>query len=194
MKNRSLTLFLTVVAVVLLSSVALASGGSHHEVDSGVLLKDFLYRCFNFAVTVGILAYFITKPIRQGLRGRSEGIAEALKVAEKTKIEAEAKFAEYDQKLAKAAAEIETIYTDIRREGELEKQRILANATEMAAKITREAEKSAANEVNKARVELRQEATRMAITIAEELLKKNFTKDDQSRLVDEYMLKVGELH
>ena len=28
----------------------------------------------------------------------------------------------------------------------------------------------------------------------EELLKKNFTKDDDARLIDEYMQKVGELH
>jgi F-type H+-transporting ATPase subunit b len=194
MKNFSWKLLLSAVVVLLLSGIALASGGGHQEVESGVLLKDFLYRCFNFAVTVGILAYFITKPIRQALTGRSEGIAEALRSAEKTKADAEAKFAEYDQKLTKASAEIETIYEDIRREGELEKARILENAKEMAAKISREAEKAASNEVNKARIELRQEATRMAIEIASDLLKKNFTKDDQSRLVEEYMQKVGELH
>jgi len=192
MKN-SLKVFLPLLLVVLFSGVALASGGGH-EVDGGVLMKDFLYRCFNFAITVGILAYFVTKPIRKGLAGRSEGVAEALRNAEKTKAEAEAKFAEYDQKLAKASAEIETIYEDIHREGELEKERILTNARDMASKIIQEAEKTATNEVNKARIELRREATRMAIEIAEDLLKMNFTKDDQSRLVDEYMQKVGELH
>jgi len=185
---------LALVLLLLLCGAALASGDAGHEVESGVLLKDFLYRCFNFAITVGILAYFVTKPIRKGLAGRSEGVAEALATAEKAKAEAEAKFAEYDQKLAKASAEIESIYEDIRREGELEKERILANAKEMADKITLEAEKTASNEINKARVELRREATRMAIEIAGDLLKKNFTKDDQSRLVDEYMQKVGELH
>ena len=61
-------------------------------------------------------------------------------------------------------------------EGELERERILANAREMAEKITLEAEKSAANEVAKARAELRREATRMAIEIAEDILKKNFTR------------------
>jgi F-type H+-transporting ATPase subunit b len=34
----------------------------------------------------------------------------------------------------------------------------------------------------------------MAIEIAEDLLKKNFTREDHSRLVDEYLQKVGELH
>ena len=41
---------------------------------------------------------------------------------------------------------------------------------------------------------LRQEAARMAIVIAEDLLKRNFTSDDQNRLVSEYLQKVGELH
>lgn len=194
MKRISLKLLTTAVLILLFSGVVYASGGGHHEVDSGVLLKDFLYRCFNFAITVGILAYFVTKPIRKGLAGRSEGVADSLAAAEKIKAEAEAKFAEYDQKLTKASAEIESIYEDIRREGELEKARILENAKEMAAKITKDAEKTAGNEVNKARIELRREATRIAIEIASDLLKKNFTKDDQSRLVDEYMQKVGELH
>jgi F-type H+-transporting ATPase subunit b len=64
----------------------------------------------------------------------------------------------------------------------------------MAEKIGLEAEKTAAYEVSKARARLREEATLMAIEIAEELLKKNFTREDHSRLVDEYLQKVGELH
>jgi F-type H+-transporting ATPase subunit b len=64
----------------------------------------------------------------------------------------------------------------------------------MAEKITQEAQNAASNEVAKARIELRREATRIAIEIAEELLTKNITGDDQKRLVNEYMQKVGELH
>jgi F-type H+-transporting ATPase subunit b len=190
----------TIIAVastllVGLAAAALASsGGEGHHADSGALLKDFLWRCLNFGVTFGLLAYFVTKPIRQGLAGRSEGVEKALREAETVKAEAEAKFAEYDRKLSQAEAEIGEIRAGIRREGELERERILASAREMAAKITQEAEKSAANEVAKARAELRQEAARMAIALAEELVTKNFTAADQDRLVNEYMQKMGELH
>jgi F-type H+-transporting ATPase subunit b len=180
--------------VVLFCGVAGASGGTEHHADSGVLLKDFLWRCLNFAVTVGILAYFVTKPIRKGLAGRSAGIAEALESAEKIKREAAAKFSEYDRKLTKASEEIDAIYQEIRREGELERERIVANAKQMAIKIQQDAENLAELEVSKARTALRQEAARMAIEIAKELLEKEFTIKDQSRLVDEYMQKVGELH
>lgn len=189
----------TVIAVVTvmlagLATLALASSGEGHHVDSGVLLKDFLWRSLSFGVTLGLLVYFVRKPIRQGLDGRREGIEKALRDAEAAKAEAEAKFAEYDRKLSKAAAEIEEIQAGLRREGEMERERTLANAREMAEKIRREAEKSAANEVAKARAELRQEAARMAIAMAEDLLKRNFTGDDQNRLVSEYLQKVGERH
>ncbi|PLX94222.1 MAG: ATPase [Desulfuromonas sp.] len=181
--------------LALTATVAYASGGGEgHHADSGALLKDFLYRCFNFAVTFGILAYFVTKPIRNGLAGRREGVAKALEAAQKAKDEAEAKFAEYDRKLADAAKEIEEVYAEIRREGELEKERILANARDMAEKVRREAESSAEQEIARARVELRREASKMAIVIAEGLLKENTTADDHARLVGEYMNKVGELH
>jgi len=189
----------TIIAVATLlltglAAAALASGGEGHHVDSGVLLKDFLWRCLSFGVTLGLVVYFVRTPIRKGLAGRREGIEKALRDAEAAKAEAEAKFAEYDRKLSKASAEIEEIQDAIRREGELERERTLASAREMAEKIKQEAEKSAANEIAKARAELRQEAARMAIAIAEDLLKKNVTGEDQSRLVSEYMQKVGELH
>jgi F-type H+-transporting ATPase subunit b len=180
--------------MVATAAAALAAGGEGHHVDSGVLLKDFLYRCFNFAVTFGLLAYFVTKPIRKGLAGRKEGIEKALGEAKAAQDRAEAKFAEYDDKLTKASAEIDDIYAAIKREGEMERERILANAREMAHKIEDEAKKSAALEIAKARVELQREASDMALKLAEELLKKNFNSNDQNRLVDEYMKKVGELH
>lgn len=193
--NRTMRKIVGALALLALSAtVAYASGGEGHHADSGVLLKDFLYRCFNFAVTFGVLAYFVTKPIRNGLAGRRDGVAKALEAAQKVKDEAEAKFAEYDRKLAEAAKEIETVYAEIRREGEIEKEKILANAREMAVKVRREAESSAEQEIARARVELRREASKMAIAIAEGLLKENCTADDHARLVGEYMNKVGELH
>lgn len=181
-------------AALLLVAATAAFAAEGHHVDSGVLLKDFLYRCLDFAVTFGLLAYFVTKPMRNGLAGRREGIQKALADAQLAREEAEARFAEYDQKLAKAEADVETIHAEIRREGELEGQRIVANAREMADKIKVEAKKSAANEVARARAELQREAAGMAVAIAEDLLKKGFTPQDQDRLVNEYMQKVGELH
>lgn len=186
------TLIITVLLVFWLCSSAIAAGD--YQVDSGVYLKDFLYRLLNFSIVVAILYYFLRKPVRAAMSGRRDDIEKALEEAKKAKEEAEAKFAEYDKKLAQATDEIAAISAAIRTEAEMEKQKIINNAKEQAAKIEQDAEKAAALEVAKARQNLQQEATELAVSIAEDLLKKNFTKDDDSRLIDEYMEKVGELH
>lgn len=189
--------YLVVTALLFLAVAvalpAIAAGGGGHA-DNGAIITDFIWRCFNFAVTVGILVYFVRKPIKNALVGRREGIATALEEAEKAQLDAEAKFIEYDEKLNKAESEIVVIVAELKREGELERDRIIAQAKESAEKIRTEAEKTAGFEVAKAKAELQAEATRLAVELAEELLKKNFSAKDESRLLDEYMKKVGELH
>lgn len=186
---RALLLCFFVLAPV----AAFAAGGGGHA-DSGAVLKDFIYRCFNFALMAGLLAYFVTKPIRKGLKGRTAEIEKTLADAEAAKAAAEAKHKEYSEKLAKATEEIAGITEAIRREGEVERDKIIAAAKDMADKIEREADNKAAGVVAKARIDLREEASRLAVELAEDMLKKQVSADDQKRLVEEYMQKMGELH
>lgn len=192
--NRFLLQGAGCLLLLLLPVAALAAGGGGEHADSGVILKDFLYRCFNFALMVGLLVYFVRKPIRNGLRNRREEIETMLADAQAAKEAAEAKYREYSEKLEKATEEIEGISAAIRREGELERDKILAHARDMSEKILQEADARAANAVARAKGELRAEAAQLAVDLAEEYLKKEFSPSDQKRLVEEYMQKVGELH
>ncbi|PLY01604.1 MAG: ATPase [Desulfuromonas sp.] len=189
--QRNTVVSVLTVAVVASATLALASGGG--EGHGGNLLKDFLYRILNFAIMIGLLAYFVAKPFKNGMANRRESIEKALEEARKAQADAEAKFAEYDAKLAAANEEIEELSAAIGREGELERKNILENAEKMAAKIEQDADRNAELAVSKARAELRQEAAVLAVELAKGLLEKNFTADDQKRLVDEYIEKVGEL-
>ena len=103
-------------------------------------------------------------------------------------------FARFMPKLAKATEEIANITVSIRHDGEVEREKILIAAKEMAVKIEQEAESKASSVVAKARVELREEAARLAVELAEDMLRKQVSAEDQKRLVDEYMQKVGELN
>ena len=196
MTQKRIVRVLSALALVALSAavVCAESGGGGTHANSGAVLKDFGWRVLDFGLMAILLIYLLAKPIRNGLAGRREGIEKALNDAVAAREAAEAKFVEYDVKLTKAAAEIEEMSAAIRHEGELERERILANAHEMAQKITAEAEKTAESEILRARTELRQEASRLAIVLAEELLKKQINTADQQRLVNEYVSKVGELH
>ena len=194
MTDRHLQALAALLCVLLLPAMSLAAGGGEHQVDSGVILKDFIWRCINFAVLIGLLGYFIRKPIRNGLQNRRAEIEKTLADAAAARDAAEARAKEYQEKLTKAAAEIESIYAAIRREGEVERDKILASARDTAAKIELEVDAKAASAVDRARAELRAEAARLAVELAKELLTKNVTAADQKRLVDEYMQKVGDLH
>ncbi|NIQ96119.1 MAG: ATPase, partial [Desulfuromonadales bacterium] len=74
------TLSLTLLLLIAVSSVALAAGGGGHA-DSGALLKDFFWRTLNFAIMAGILIYFVAKPAKNALKGRTETIARELEEA-----------------------------------------------------------------------------------------------------------------
>jgi F-type H+-transporting ATPase subunit b len=192
-KRHSIACLTAGSLVGLTAGIAFAAGDGH-AVDSGVLLKDFLYRVLNFGLLVALLVYFVAKPLKNALAGRREGIEQELKDARAAAEHAEQRFAEYDAKLTRAEEEIGQIKADIKQEAELEKQRIIENAEQMAAKIKEDSGKTAENEIDKARLALRQEAAELAVELAGELLKKNFSREDQARLVEEYKLKVGELH
>lgn len=172
--------------------MAMASGEGHAA--DGVLLKDFLYRCLNFAVMVGILAYFALKPIKKALAERQENVVRTLDEAQKTQEQAEARHREVAAKLKAADEDIDKVYAAIREEGEQERQRIIANAQAMAEKIQTEAEKSARREVENARLQLRGEVAELASKLAEQLIKKNISPEDHDRLLNEYIKSVGELH
>lgn len=191
-----------ITAAVCLLLVGLAAAGfaaeggeGAHHVDTGKQLKDFGWRVLDFAVLMAILVWALKKANVKGvLADRQAGIEKALKEAVEARTAAEKKFAEYSDKLAKANREIDEIQAAIRKEGELEKERIIAEAKVAAEKIKEQAKLAAGQEVLKARAELREEAAKLAVQLAEQTLKEKIRKDDQDRLVGEYLTKVVELH
>ena len=187
---------LSLCAITLgLAAVGFAEEGGAHHVDTAAQMKDFAWRCLDFAALAAIAIWAIKKADVKGtLAARRTGIERTLKEAVEAKEAAEKKFAEYSQRLDQANKEIEVISANMRREGELEKERIIAEAKEAAARIKAQAESAAAQEVLKAKGELRAEAARLAVEIAEQKIVKNIAKGDQDKLVGEYISKVVTLH
>lgn len=190
--NMSVFLLLAVMAAAGLASEA---GEGAHHVDTGKQLKDFAWRVLDFGALLALVVWALKKANVKGtLAARQESIGKALQEAAEAKEAAENKFAEYSAKLATANKEIDEIYAAIRNEGEAEKARIIAEAGVMAEKIREQANQAADQEVQKARTELRIEAARLAVGLAEKTIKEKIVKDDQDRLVGEYLTKVVELH
>lgn len=176
-----------------------ASGGEGgaaavHHPDSGAQMKDFAWRVLDFALLVALLWWALKKAnVKGALADRRAGIEKALSEAVTAKKAAETKMAEYADKLARANKEIEEIQAAMKRDGEAEKVRIIAEANAAAIKIREQAAAAAEQEVLKARTELREEAGRLAIQLAGQTLREKIEKSDQDRLVGEYLAKVVHL-
>ena len=201
-RHNGLRTSVMITAAVCLLLVGLAAAGfaaeegeGAHLVDTAKQMKDFGWRVLDFSLLFALVVWALKKAnVKGSLADRQAGIDKALKEAEAAKTAAEQKFAEYSAKLAAANKEIDEIYAAIRTEGEAEKARIIAEAKVTAEKIGEQARQTASQEVLKARLELRKEAARLAVELAEQNIKENIRKDDQDRLVGEYLTKVVELH
>lgn len=165
---------------------ALASEGG---VSSGQLW-DLIYRILNFVVLAAILFFLLRKPLKTGLKGRSQAIARELKDLETKRDEARRNLAQMEGRLAEMEKEHEAILVRFRQEGEQEKKKILDDARRMAERVKGQAQNTIEMETKLAKAELRREVAEMSTALAEQLVKEKITGEDQSRLVDEYLGKL----
>ncbi|HSH12564.1 MAG TPA: ATP synthase F0 subunit B, partial [Desulfurivibrionaceae bacterium] len=152
---------------------------------------DLLWRTTNFIGLAIILVWALKKPITQGLQGRRQTIIDKFADLEAQKSEAERVYREYEARLGKIDAEVETIISAAIKQGESEKERIIAEADRAAGDLRRQAEMAIQHELAEARLRLRGEVAEQAVAMAAELIKQNLQDADQNRMVEDYLDKVG---
>jgi len=165
---------------------------AHHGGSlSKAKLMDLFWRVLNFAVLVVILVKFAAKPIANGLSGRQKAITEEIQGLEARRDAAEASYKEFTAKLASVEKDIDGIVERAVAQAEIEKAKIIENAEKAAADIQRQAEMAIQNEITVARRNLKNEIADGATLMAEELIVKNLTDDDQVKIIEDYLSKVG---
>ena len=187
---------LAVSLLLLAPTLAVAEEATHGGGHGGGPLdwKGLLLKTVNFAILLAILFKFLRKPVGQGLQDRSEGVRRELEEARAATEAAEAKYQEYKQKVSRLEEEIRALRDEFRAEGERQKERILREGQEAAAAVARNAEAAGANEVKKAKDELRVEAAELAVRLAEEILSRAYTAEDQKKAVRQTIQNVERLH
>ncbi len=169
-----------------------AHGGAHAADSlSPEKLKDLGFRVMNFIVLLLILVKFGAKPIANGLGARRKQIREELEDLEAKKVDAEMAYKDFSEKLESVEKDVGTIVEKAVAQAEIEKVRILEAAEKSADDIKRSAEMAIANEVTAAKRVLKVEVTEQAAVMAEELIVKNLTSDDQVKIIEDYLDKVG---
>ncbi|HPL63028.1 MAG TPA: F0F1 ATP synthase subunit B [Syntrophales bacterium] len=171
---------------VLLAGVALASseGGEGHGPSK---IIDFGWRALNFAVLAFLLYKLLWGKIKDFFANRRKGIEASLEEAVRVREEAEKKFKDYSDRLAKATDEITGISDMIKAQGDVEKQKIIEGAKSSADKMKEDAAARMEQDLKKARNDLRKEASELAVRMAEEILKTSVKENDHNLMVKDFM-------
>ena len=166
-------------------------GGGHGDSLSPEKLKDLGWRVMNFVVLLIILVKFGAKPIGESLGSRRQQIKDELEELEAKKAKAEQDYKEFSAKLESVEKDVDSIVEKAVAQAEVEKARILEAAEQSAADLKRSAEAAVTNEIVAAKRELKVSATEQAAVMAEEIIVKNLTADDQVKIIEDYLDKVG---
>jgi F-type H+-transporting ATPase subunit b len=172
-----------------------AAEGDHGAAAGGSLapkkLKDLMWRVINFIALMIILVKFGAKPIASGLAGRQKQVKDEIEDLETRRTVAEESYNEFETKLAGMEKEIGTIVDKAIAQAEIEKTKILEKAEAAADAIMRQAEMAVNNEIMVARRTLKDDIADQAAAMAEGLIIKNLTPDDQVKIIEDYLDKVG---
>lgn len=185
MSKRFFHLFkcpLTVIAWAVLAAPNIALAGEAPYVgDLGQAIATLII----FFVLMLVLGRFAWRPIISQLRHREEDIAKRIEDAKASQEKADEMAQEYRKSLDNIEDESEQMFTQARREANIESDRILDLAHAEARDVIKRANEDIDLAQQQARKKLQAETAGMATEIAKQLLRKNLSPEDHSRLVAE---------
>jgi F-type H+-transporting ATPase subunit b len=150
-----------------------------------------VYYAINFAAFVLIIFRFGGPAIRSFFHDRAKNIRRELDESSAALKRAEQTAAEAAEKTSRLEAAVAALAAQMQEETRRESQRIRENARISAQRIKRDAELTAAAVADAAQRQLRARLATAATRRARELIAASFDQSDQSRLVAEFMERLG---
>lgn len=220
MRALKLTLFallLTVPGLALAEDAAQGSAGHRaaeevaHELDSeraahdgddahGELTfsslirnKEFQGTVFNFLVLLALIAWVIVKKGNPALAAKRAEVEKELAEAQQLRAEAQKRHMETATRLEKLDDEMLQIRGDMIKAGEAERDRIVEQAEEKAARMRKDANFLIEQQIKQLRKELTQQAATAAVAAAQSLLQERTTDADQDQLAEAYLNRLDEV-
>ena len=156
------------------------------QLDPGL----FVWTILTFLLLLTVLTKFAWNPLLKMLKEREELIRSSLEDAEKAQTELAKLNAEGEKIINKARAEAQEILSQCKSSAATLKDETLKDAKEKAKVIADNAEKQILVEKEKAIEEIKSEVVNLSLSVAEKLIKKNISVEDNKALIDESLSQV----
>jgi F-type H+-transporting ATPase subunit b len=192
MRSRTLTP-LFALALAALAAPLLAQ--QHEAAASGPFAGDVgnaLWTLVVFGLVVFVLGKFAWKPILSGLQAREAFIRTSLEEARRDRAEAEARLKQYEERLNSARSEATAIVEESRRDADVVKRRIEAEAHDEAGLIVERAKREITIAKETAVKELYSLSAKLTTDVASRILAREITVADHERLIRESIERLGD--
>jgi len=153
-----------------------------------------IWTIISFILLVILLWKVAYPQILKGMKNREETIKQQLEEAQKTKKEAENLLEDYKRQLAEARSEAQKIINEGKSLGENMRKEIVQKAQEESNQIVKRAQEEIELQKQKAILELQEKIADLSIMAATKIINKSLNTEDNRRLVEEYVSKVGDLY
>ncbi|MBF0606669.1 MAG: ATP synthase F0 subunit B [Candidatus Magnetobacterium sp. LHC-1] len=191
----TLLFVVTIVATCGLAYASESTGDAPAAGDGeghGSSLMQWVWLVVNFAIFASVLFYFLRKPAAAFFRQRTEMIEASLNEAKEARSIAEKALKEIDENLRLKDDEIARIIKSARELGEAEKERLISSGKEFAEKLIELTENNIADELKRAREDLREMAVEQAVELAERRIREKMNDTAiQAGLIDNAIEKIG---
>ena len=154
------------------------------QLDPGL----FIWTIITFLVLCSVLAKFAWKPLLNALESREKDIQSSIEDAKKAKNELEQLNEEAEKIIAEARTEAQEIRSEARASAEKVKADIRSKAEEDVKKIKEEANAQIQVEKDKAISEIRQEVVTLTMSVAEKVIGKNLSTEDNQEMIEQSIM------
>ncbi|MBR2965092.1 MAG: F0F1 ATP synthase subunit B [Clostridia bacterium] len=157
----------------------------------GVNLWTMLFAWLNLLILYLILKKIAFVPLKNMIDSRQKEVDDMYGDAEKSRADAEALKADYEERMGRAKEESEEIVKSAIRRAQLREEEILRDADKKAERVIERAEEQIELEKKRMVNEVKDEVSKMAIDIATAVIERDVSEDEHKELIDSFIDKMG---
>ena len=194
--HRLVSLGVTLSGLLLAVPAMAAEGEGHAEETFNIFngdLGNVFWTLLIFGLVLVVLRAYAWGPLLGVLQQREDFIRNALESAKSDREAAEARLAEYEQRLKEARAQATEIVEEGRRDAEETKRRIEDHAHAEAEQILSRARREIEIATETATKELYTLSGRLATQIASQILSRELNAKDHERLIEDSIAELGRM-
>ena len=152
----------------------------------------FIAQICNLFIQMYLIKRFLFKPITEILEKRKALADKEIREARESRAEADELKDKYETSLADAHEEAARIVADAQKEAQVKADELVRDAEQTAVNLRKRAAADIEQERRKALNEAKDEIGGLAMDIAGKVVEKELKESDHRRLIDDFILRVGE--